>query len=263
MSPLAPTGNGWLTGPAVIEVPHRRLGRALTASLLVHAVFLALVLLVFAIRPDVAQNVTQQLTKVFYLQDPGPAGGGGGHPSQAAPRRMEIARATPPAPVVATMAPPPEPAPVLDAPVTTNALVSLAGGTSAVALAGPAGGGRGPGLGPGSGPGVGPGNDGGFGGGARQLGAGITSPVPLRRIAPKYTTPAMVAKIQGTAVIEAVVRADGTVGDVRVLKSLDKADGLDNEGLTAVRSWLFRPATDASGRPIDVIVQIYLDFTLH
>jgi TonB family protein len=73
----------------------------------------------------------------------------------------------------------------------------------------------------------------------------------------------MVAKIQGTAVIEAVVRADGTVGDVRVVKSLDGADGLDNEGLAAVKRWLFRPATDANGKPVDVIVQIYLDFTLH
>src|SRR5690349_21385873 len=146
MSPLAPAGNGWLTGPAVIEAPHRRLGRALTASLVVHGAFLTVLVLVLAMRPDVAQDVTQQLTKVFYLQDPGPAGGGGGNSSPAPSRRAEIARSTPPAPVVATMAPPPEPAPVLDAPVTTNALVSLADGASSVVLAGPAGGGRGPGV---------------------------------------------------------------------------------------------------------------------
>ena len=56
---------------------------------------------------------------------------------------------------------------------------------------------------------------------------------------------------------------NGTVGDVRIMKSLDKQYGLDQEALAAAKKWLFRPGTDKDGKPIPVIVTIILEFRLH
>jgi len=57
-----------------------------------------------------------------------------------------------------------------------------------------------------------------------------------------------------------VVRVDGTVGDVRVTKSLDP--GLDQEAIVAAKQWRFRPGRDATGMPVPVLVTIILDFRL-
>jgi TonB family protein len=73
----------------------------------------------------------------------------------------------------------------------------------------------------------------------------------------------MRAKIQGTVTLEAVVNADGTVGDVRVVRSLDRTHGLDLEAIKAAKLWFFRPATDREGRPVPIIVTLELLFTIH
>jgi TonB family protein len=74
----------------------------------------------------------------------------------------------------------------------------------------------------------------------------------------------MNAGIQGVVELEVVVLPNGTVGDVRVLKSLDKQVGLDQEAINAAKQWLFRPGTlKSTGRPVPVIVTIILEFRLH
>jgi protein TonB len=87
-------------------------------------------------------------------------------------------------------------------------------------------------------------------------------PVPLRSVQPKYTSDAMRAKIQGVVQLEVVVLENGTVGDVRITRSLDKNFGLDTEAITAARQWLFRPAT-RQGKPVPIIVLLELEFRLH
>ena len=72
----------------------------------------------------------------------------------------------------------------------------------------------------------------------------------------------MRAKIQGVVHVEAIVRADGTVGATRVVKSLDTQFGLDESALSAARSWLFKPGTDRGGNPVPVRVTIILEFRL-
>jgi protein TonB len=86
--------------------------------------------------------------------------------------------------------------------------------------------------------------------------------VPLLEVQPKYTTEAMMAKIQGSVRLSVVVRADGTVGDVRVLDSLDTRFGLDARAIEAARAWRFKPGM-RQGRPVDVQVTLILDFRLH
>ena len=71
----------------------------------------------------------------------------------------------------------------------------------------------------------------------------------------------MRARIQGSAWVECVVQIDGTVGDARVIQSLDRRFGLDDEALAAARRWRFRPGT-LHGKPVPVIVTIELSFSV-
>ena len=59
--------------------------------------------------------------------------------------------------------------------------------------------------------------------------------------------------------MEIVVRRDGSVGDVRVIRGLER--GLDQRAIEAVRQWRFSPAK-RRGNPVDVIVEVGVDFKL-
>lgn len=261
-------GGAWLGSQSVFDTrDERKLGRAMGASMMIHGgIFLALILAV-TVAPQQSAQLMQDL-KVVFLSEAGPGGGGGGSPAPAPKKPMEIPKAKPPEPIPVVTPPPPppveQPVPTLNTPIQTNAAVVVqAAGTSTISLAQYGGGGRGTGIGPGTGNGVGPGTGGGFGGGAFRPGSGINNPAPIKSVQPKYTSEAMRAKIQGSVEIEAVVLPNGTIGDVRILKPLDKQYGLDQEAIVAAKQWLFRPGTDKDGKPIPVIVTIILEFRLH
>jgi TonB family protein len=94
-------------------------------------------------------------------------------------------------------------------------------------------------------------------------GPGIENPQPIRSAQPKYTAEASRNRIQGVVEVEVVVLPTGAVGEVRVVKSLDTAFGLDNEAIAAAKQWLFRPGRLArDGRAVPVIVTIILEFRL-
>jgi TonB family protein len=94
-------------------------------------------------------------------------------------------------------------------------------------------------------------------------GPGIQNPVVIRTVQPRYTRDAMQARLAGVVTVEAVVQADGSVGDVKVLKSLDSVLGLDDEAISAAKQWLFRPGVlAASGQPVPVAVTIIFEFRL-
>jgi protein TonB len=118
-------------------------------------------------------------------------------------------------------------------------------------------GGDGPGLGPGEGSGSG----GNTGGGPYIPGNDVTLPRVVQEVKPQYTAGAMSARIQGAVWLECVVRSDGSVGSVRVVRSLDSTFGLDREAVDAARRWRFVPAM-RRGTPVDVLVIIELQFTL-
>ncbi len=56
-----------------------------------------------------------------------------------------------------------------------------------------------------------------------------------------------------------VLAQDGTVGPVRIIRSLDR--GLDLKAIEAVRQWKFKPGLFQS-KPVDVLAVITVDFTL-
>jgi TonB family protein len=96
--------------------------------------------------------------------------------------------------------------------------------------------------------------------GVFRAGPGVTLPRILKEVRPQYTADAMRQKIQGSVVLECVVKTDGTVGDVRVVRSLDPTYGLDQEAIKAARMWVFTPGT-RNGEPVPVMVSIELTFS--
>ena len=124
-----------------------------------------------------------------------------------------------------------------------------------------AGTGSGSGIGSGTGSGLGAGIGGGTGGGVYQPGNGVTLPRVIREVKPAYTSDAMRAKIQGAVLLQCIVRPDGSVTDIQVLRPLDPTFGLDQEAIKAARQWRFAPGT-RMGQPVPVQITIELTFTL-
>jgi protein TonB len=121
------------------------------------------------------------------------------------------------------------------------------------------GSGSGQGIGEGTGGGIGPGTGGGTGGGPFQPGSGIDPPTLVREVRPAYTDEARRRAIEGDVVLEIVVRQDGTVGNVRVKRSLGA--GLEQKAIDAVRQWRFAPAR-RRGTAVDVVVEVSVGFSL-
>lgn len=90
---------------------------------------------------------------------------------------------------------------------------------------------------------------------------GVTLPTVVSEQRPVYTQAAMEAKIQGVVGMAVVVTPEGTVGDVRVITSLDTQYGLDQAAVDAMQFWRFRPGTK-NGTPAPVQVQVEMRFTL-
>ena len=78
---------------------------------------------------------------------------------------------------------------------------------------------------------------------------------------PTRTSEAMRAKVQGSVWLECIVMPDGSVGEVKVTRSLDPIFGLDQEAIKAAKMWRFRPGM-RQGEPVPVIITIELTFTL-
>jgi periplasmic protein TonB len=184
----------------------------------------------------------------------------------------ELTPVTPPAvpPLPVEREPEPLPSRVLVAPVVTAAVDprdregTIENGRAEAQSQGSGGGGgagtgQGTGNGEGLGSGIGDGAGGGTGGGPYRPGSGIEPPRLLREVKADYTEDARRRGLQGDVVLEIVVRRDGSVGDVTVLQGLGA--GLDQRATAAVRQWRFDPAR-RRGTPVDVIVEVAVEFTL-
>ena len=90
-------------------------------------------------------------------------------------------------------------------------------------------------------------------------GGRVTTPKLIRETKPRYSQRAMHEKVEGEVVMECVVKADGTVGDKTIVKSLDP--DLDQAALDAAAQWLFEPGT-RDGKPVNVLVTITMAFRL-
>lgn len=256
---------GWLGANSTVtrtDGPRRK--RAFMASLMLHGLGLFVVLAFMAWAPKSAllQMMPPERVELVFVQADGPGGGGGGGNKMPDPPRKLEMKAELPKPLVIEPVKTEIPPPTLVAPIQTSvALIQTAGAITGLSAAPSTGPGPGTGAGPGAGPGLGPGKNGSFGDGAMREGSGAQPPRLLRGLDPKYTTEAMRARIQGAVTLEALIGPDGLVKDVRVVKSLDRATGLDDEALKTARQWRFTPAT-FQGRPVPFLVIIEMTFNL-
>jgi protein TonB len=275
--------------PFLLEKQGKRIGPALGFAMVYHVV--AAFLLILAVRYGNGSTAStaailpeQPDPRIVWLSQPGPGGGGGGGGNQMKepPRKAELPgkdKLTVPVSKPPAIEAPrqakvePNPIELLNIPAKSlaDATESLPGAIEAPpgpptpsqgsGKGGGAGTGTGSGVGPGTGSGLGPGSGGGTGGGVYQLGSGVSTPIPIFQPTPQYTSDAMRARVQGVAVVSCVVRPDGTVTDVDVVRSLDSSFGLDEEAIKAAKKWRFKPGT-LRGEAVSVRVLIEMSFTL-
>jgi TonB family protein len=123
------------------------------------------------------------------------------------------------------------------------------------------GSGSGGGIGDGSGTGVGPGAGGGTGGGVYRPGGGVSPPVVVKQVRPRYPEEAMRSGLQGSVALDVIVRSNGRPDIVRIARSIDRG-ALDREAERAVKEWRFLPGR-RNGVPVDVLVTVQVDFVLY
>jgi len=264
------------------EHPQSRVG--ISASVLSHIAMAVIGFLVMRYQPE-AQTldiVRDDLpSDIVWLNEPGPGGGGGGGGNKAPepPKKIELpGKEKITVPVVKTPEPklvPPEevkPLEELNIPAKSMAAADqpLPGAVTrenpVTTSQGPgegggAGTGKGTGSGSGTGSGLGEGAGGGTGGGFYRPGSGVSIPRVLQEVKPNYTADAMRAKVQGSVWLECIVMPDGSIGNIRVMRSLDSVFGLDQEAIKAARQWKFVPGMK-EGQPVPVLITIELTFTL-
>jgi TonB family protein len=87
--------------------------------------------------------------------------------------------------------------------------------------------------------------------------ADLSAPSATRKVDPAYPLELMRQNVGGTVILYGVIHADGTVGNVRVLRSAD--DRLDQFASDAIAKWQFQPATK-NGAPVDVEATFWIPF---
>jgi len=85
----------------------------------------------------------------------------------------------------------------------------------------------------------------------------LTAPVATQEVDPGYPLELMRQNVQGTVMLSAVIRSDGSVGEVRILRGVD--DRLDVYASAALSRWRFRPAT-RNGDPVAIQTVVMIPF---
>jgi TonB family protein len=85
----------------------------------------------------------------------------------------------------------------------------------------------------------------------------LSGPVPYEKADPKYPPDLIKAHVQGEVVLYAIIRKDGSVDSIQVVRSLDPE--LDRNAIAALAKWKFRPGTRA-GVPVDLEAVVHVPF---
>lgn len=94
---------------------------------------------------------------------------------------------------------------------------------------------------------------------ALHMGAGMLPPTVQQKVDPQYTDEARRAGLSGTVVLQAVVRSDGTVDVLRVVRGLPL--GLTDSAIQAITQWQFRPG-QKDGQNADIALNIEVNFNI-
>jgi len=85
----------------------------------------------------------------------------------------------------------------------------------------------------------------------------LTAPVATQKVDPAYPIELMRHNVQGTVTLRAIIRRDGSVGEVRVVRGVD--DRLDEYACNALAHWRFQPGTK-NGAPVDLEALVIIPF---
>src|SRR6266571_18870 len=88
----------------------------------------------------------------------------------------------------------------------------------------------------------------------------VTAPIATLKVDPGYPAELIRARVEGTVTLYAVIRSDGSVGEVRVLRGVD--DRLDQKARLALSRWHFRPGTK-NGNAVDLEAVVQIPFLAH
>jgi protein TonB len=91
-------------------------------------------------------------------------------------------------------------------------------------------------------------------------GGDVKPPQLIERVEPSYPEVERKLHKEGIVILEAIITADGTVDEIRVLKSADVI--LDEAARRAVLQWRYKPAT-LNGRSLRVYLTVTVSFILH
>jgi len=91
-----------------------------------------------------------------------------------------------------------------------------------------------------------------------RIGGELTAPALLERVEPDYPPLAVRAQVKGVVILEAVVARDGSIEDVRVLRSIPL---LDSAAVAAVRKWRYSPLL-LNGKPERFVLTVTVSFSL-
>jgi TonB family protein len=87
----------------------------------------------------------------------------------------------------------------------------------------------------------------------------LSTPEPVRKVDPRYPPELIHAHVEGEVVLYAIIRRDGSVDSIQVLKSVDPA--LDENAMKALARWRFRPAS-RRGEAIEVEAVVHIPFRI-
>jgi len=83
----------------------------------------------------------------------------------------------------------------------------------------------------------------------------LLAPIADHMVDPAYPMQLMRENVAGTVTLRAIIRADGTVGDIKVVNGADAR--LDQYASEALARWHFRPATKNDANvDVEAIVMI-------
>ena len=86
---------------------------------------------------------------------------------------------------------------------------------------------------------------------------GVEGPEPLRKVDPKYPPAYVSARVQGDVILYAIIRRDGSVDSIEVVKSLDPQ--LDQNAMEALARWKFR-AAERGGHAVELAAIVRIPF---
>lgn len=92
---------------------------------------------------------------------------------------------------------------------------------------------------------------------------GVESPIFTKKIHPDYPALGKRLKLTGYVLLEAVLRKDGSIDDIKVLRNIGEGRfGFEDKAIEALKKWQFMPGK-VNGRPANVRMTLKVDFQLY